>query len=82
MWAPDRRPQGEWISATAVRPMAIPTIARRTNGSGTRPRIGRAGLSSSTVKTLADSMKLPSAQPSMKYSGQCPRHDASGPGDA
>src|SRR4051812_38406865 len=52
--------------ATAVRPMATPPASRRSKSPARR-------RGSSTPKTQADTMNIPSAAASIRYSGQCAR---------
>src|SRR6266478_1415958 len=58
----------------AVRPIAIPASTRRTSGSGRAACTGDPGYSSSVATRPAQIMNVPSAQPSIRYSGQCRRN--------
>src|SRR5882672_2452156 len=58
------------MSATAVAPIARPMSARRSVGSASACRTGEFGYSTSAVNTPAEIMNIPSAQPSIRYSGQ------------
>ena len=59
------------MSAIAVNPMATPTSARRKSSFWTTLCNGEPGNPSSVEKTPAEIMNIPSAQASMRYSGQC-----------
>src|SRR3954464_5338282 len=54
----------------AVSPIATPVSARRSSALGRAWCTGDAGCSSTTVKTVADSMKVPRAAASIPYSRQ------------
>src|SRR5436309_12854996 len=58
------------MSATAVRPIAIPMSARRASAAGSACTTGEAGWPSSTPKPQAPSMNTPRPVPSITYSGQ------------
>src|SRR5271165_5960972 len=55
----------------AVNPIAAPVSNLRRKASGITACSGEAGDSSSKVNTPAETMNIPNAQASMKYSGQC-----------
>src|SRR5215469_1694792 len=54
-------------------PIAIPAMILRTLASGRPACTGEPGYSSSVATTPAAIMNIPSAQPSIRYSGQCRR---------
>jgi hypothetical protein len=66
MWAPDRFPHGECMIATAVSPMAMPAASRRERS----PVMTRGNA---TPNAHADTMNVPRAAASIRYSGQCAR---------
>src|SRR6266702_2377537 len=55
----------------AVKPIAVPVSNLRRKASGIAACSGEAGDSSSKVNNPAETMNMPNAQASMKYSGQC-----------
>ncbi len=69
--APERFPHGEWIRAIAVKPIAMPARTLRSIGSDTAPSSGDRGEPSSVATTPAETMNVPSAHASIRYSGQC-----------
>src|SRR5262249_3895064 len=68
--APERCPHGEEMIATAVRPIAIPARTRLA---------GPATCSRSTPNTHTDTMNIPRAAASMRYSGQWARRASLAP---
>src|SRR5581483_5031227 len=70
MCAPERCPHGDEMMATAVRPIAMPP----------RTRPGRPlTFSKRTPKTHAETMNMPRAADSIKYSGQCDTNASQAP---
>src|SRR5688572_18362073 len=62
--------------ATAVSPIAMPPITRRRVGSPISSCGADPGASRSTANTPAEIMNMPSAQPSIRYSGQWARSES------
>ena len=74
MWAPERIPQGEYVNTIAVTPIAAPASALRTSGLVTSRWPKLSGAPSAVATSPAEIMNIPSAQPSMRYSGQWRRN--------
>ena len=64
---------------TAVSPIAMPPRICRTSGLGTAWYIAEAGCPNRTPKTQAETMNIPSAAASIRYSGQWVRRASATP---
>ncbi|HTL30347.1 MAG TPA: hypothetical protein VL282_14035 [Tepidisphaeraceae bacterium] len=63
--APLRRPNGLWINAIAVDPIAMPMMERRTNGEAIARSTGESGCSRITPNKQAETMNAPRSTPSI-----------------